>query len=605
LPALEQVSQYEAVRLFIDRALLVQPHFAVTNQNAPAVAQICHRLDGIPLAIELAASRIKALSPDQIARRLDDRFLLLTGGSRTALERHQTLRAALDWSYNLLSEDEKVLLCRLSVFMGGWTLEAAEQVCSLESIGFNALDLITQLVDKSLVNAHIPSSDTRYSMLETTREYGAEKLFDSNEGELLHQKHADYFLAFAEQANKEIHGPHQLEWIDNLETERDNLRAALEWSLAAGHTEVAARFFNSLNWGSYMRGHFSELNEWFKKITTLDDIERYPLQLAGVLTNIGIWEWMQPGKLSDALSHLSKARSICMELGVIGERHLAWALTWLCVATRGEGSLAKAISLANHALQLHQNFGDPFGIALSTFCIGVLEKDLELPSAKQTLEHSLELYTQLGDTYGSAFAFQFLAVIYLNAGDFEKAQMYLEQELLLHEKLGYQAGVESALRTMGHLYLTQGDFIQAKHFFQKSIQISQGYGLSSSYSLYGLSMIALAENDYASARKLIIEFFDRERNQPGKVAVCDLLMGLAVVFAGINQPERSAKLYGAAQAILHTVDYKYDDIERKEFDRHIRIAREQLQERYELFVEEGRSMTEEQAVEIALEDDHE
>jgi predicted ATPase/class 3 adenylate cyclase len=338
LPALEQVSQYEAVRLFIDRALLVQPHFAVTNQNAPAVAQICHRLDGIPLAIELAASRVKALSPDQIARRLDDRFRLLTGGSRTALERHQTLRAALDWSYNLLTEDEKVLLCRLSGFMGGWTLEAAEQVCSLEGIEFNVLDQLTQLVDKSLVNAHITGRDSRYSMLETTRQYGAEKLFDSDEGELLHQKHADYFLALAEQADKEIHGPHQLEWIDNLETERDNLRVALDWSLTAGHTEVAARFFNSLNWGSYMRGHFSELNEWFKKITALDDIERYPLQLAGVLTNIGIWEWMQPGKLSDALAHLSKARSICMELGVIGERHLAWALTWLCVATRGEGS---------------------------------------------------------------------------------------------------------------------------------------------------------------------------------------------------------------------------------------------------------------------------
>lgn len=606
LPVTEQVSQFEAVRLFIDRAMLVQPHFAVTNENAPAVAQICYSLDGIPLAIELAVARIKSLSPDQIARRLDDRFRLLTGGSRTALERHQTLRATLDWSYNLLSQDEKRLLCRLSVFAGGWALEAAERVCGSEEDGLEILDLLTQLVEKSLVNANISDSNTRYSMLETTRQYGHEKLFESSENEIFRQKHADYFLGLAEQADQEIHGAHQLEWIDLLEMERDNLRTALEWSLSAGQTERAARYFNALNWASYIRGHFSELNEWFETITALTDIENFPLQFAGMLTNIGIWEWLQPGKISDALSHLTRARFICLELGVNGERQLAWTLTWLCVAARMETLVEgtdpnKALGFIKEALQLHRKFEDPFGIALGTFCTGVLELDLNLPSAKQTLERSLDLYTQLGNSYGAAFALQFLGIIYKKAGDFNKAQKYLEQELHIHEKLGYQAGVTFSLQHLADLHRIQGDFLQAKQFFHKIIRVNQEYGLAFGDSLYGLAMIALAENDYASAQKLFTGSFEHEKNRPTKVVVCDVLMGFAAISAGLNQPERSAKLYGAAQAILDTIDYQYSHNDRNEFERHIRLARKQLRKRFEPLVEDGRSMTEEQAIAFVLE----
>jgi predicted ATPase len=197
LPAIEGLSQYEAVRLFIDRAVLAQPHFAVTDENANAVAQICSRLDGIPLAIELAAARVKVLKAEQIAERLNDRFRLLTGGSRTALPRQQTLRALIDWSYDLLSENEKLLLRRLAVFMGGCTLEAAEQVCNDGHIhAEDVLDLLIHLVDKSLVVVDENPAQLRYRMLETVRQYAREKLLESGEGEKFHTQHIAYFLKF-------------------------------------------------------------------------------------------------------------------------------------------------------------------------------------------------------------------------------------------------------------------------------------------------------------------------------------------------------------------------------------------------------------------------
>jgi non-specific serine/threonine protein kinase len=197
----EQLSQYEAVQLFIERAILIQPHFTITKENAPAVAQICYRLDGIPLAIELAAARVRGLSVEQIAARLDDRFRLLTGGSRTALPRQRTLQAAIDWSYKLLDEEESRLLRRLSVFAGGWTLEAAEQVCAGDELESDQiLDLLLHLVDKSLVVAKTGEIPPRYSMLETIRQYAKERLDDSGEANSVRDRHLEYFCSLAEQA---------------------------------------------------------------------------------------------------------------------------------------------------------------------------------------------------------------------------------------------------------------------------------------------------------------------------------------------------------------------------------------------------------------------
>lgn len=278
LPEFDQLSQYEAVRLFIDRALLVAPHFVVDKDNAPHIAQICYRLDGIPLAIELAVARIKMLSVEQISTRLGDRFRLLTGGARTALPRQQTLRALIDWSYDILTENERLLLRRLSVFAGGWTLEAAEEVCvgvERDTISpYDILDLLTQLVNKSLVVVIAEGSqsgETRYRMLETIRQYAREKLLEAGGSEVIRDRHLAYFVKLIEQAEPELYRSNQALWLNKLDDELDNLRMALEWALAID-AESGLRIA-ALPWRwSDMHDYFREMGEWLSQF-----LERYPV----------------------------------------------------------------------------------------------------------------------------------------------------------------------------------------------------------------------------------------------------------------------------------------------------------------------------------------
>jgi predicted ATPase/class 3 adenylate cyclase len=228
-PSVDALTLFEAVRLFVDRATEARPSFMVTNQNAPAVAEICHRLDGIPLAIELAAARINVLTAEQIAERLDDRFRLLTGGSRTAMPRHQTLRAAIDWTYELLSDDERALLRRLSVFRGGWTLDAAQDICACEHIDpYHVLDLLGQLADKSLVLVHEVGEIARYSLLETVSDYAWERLEEAGGSEEVSNRHAVHFARLANEKCRDVQDD-PVECVARLRQEARNLQAMLEW----------------------------------------------------------------------------------------------------------------------------------------------------------------------------------------------------------------------------------------------------------------------------------------------------------------------------------------------------------------------------------------
>jgi non-specific serine/threonine protein kinase len=250
LPNIESLPQYESARLFVERAVAVKPAFALTEQNAASVAQICYRLDGIPLALELAAARTKVLSVEQIADRLDDCFGLLADGGRTALPRQRTLHATMDWSHELLSEEERALFRRLSVFAGGFTLEAAESVCAGEELERNeVLQLLSHLVDKSLVTAREVSGEARHHLLETVRQYGWEKLSESGETGLVRERHAEYYLALAEEAEPELKAERQVAWLERFERDHDNLRAAMAWLLGRGESEEAARFGWALSFG--------------------------------------------------------------------------------------------------------------------------------------------------------------------------------------------------------------------------------------------------------------------------------------------------------------------------------------------------------------------
>ncbi|HSG45359.1 MAG TPA: adenylate/guanylate cyclase domain-containing protein, partial [Anaerolineales bacterium] len=309
LPAIEGLSQYEAVRLFIDRALLVAPHFEVDKDNAPYIAQICHRLDGIPLAIELAAARAKVLSVDQISKRLDDRFRLLTGGARTALPRQQTLRALIDWSYDLLEENERLLLCRLSVFMGDWTLEAAEEVCEGDGIdSYDVLDLLSQLVNKSLVvvNEKSKSGETRYRMLETIRQYARDKLLETGGGDAVRDKHLAYFVKLTEQAEPELYRANQVFWINKLDDELDNIRAAVKMAIATD-AKSGLKILNYIPPFLGSRGLMREVEAWLTKLLSLYD--NADAVRAHGLAHYG-WILSTQFKLSDAHKILEQSLEI-------------------------------------------------------------------------------------------------------------------------------------------------------------------------------------------------------------------------------------------------------------------------------------------------------
>jgi predicted ATPase len=602
----ENALRMPALALFAERARAVRPDFALHADNIAAVSTICARLDGLPLAIELIAARMRSMSPEGLLSRMSDQYVMSANGMRAPSARQKTLQDAIDWSYALLSQEEQNLFAYLSVFSGGFTLEAAEAVFSPLFTSKPVSELITSLLDKSLLQYGAAwareHTESRYTMLMTIQEFARNRLRQAGEETEIRDRHLAYLLALAEQADQQIHGPQQLEWINRLEAERDNFRAAFEWSLSTNRTENAVRFFNSLNWAWHIRGHFSEMAEWFEKIIHLPDLDLFPLLKATAMINIARWEWWKgEGKLTEAHSHLDQSRTICEQLGQEGESQLAWALTWLSHILRMEGTrLVQAASLARNALQLHQKCGNEIGEAFSTLILGVVEVSQDLPSAKQTLLHSLELFHQLGDTWGIARASQFLGAHFLHTEDFEQARTYFEQHLLLEQKLDFRPGLMPALDDLGEIYLVQGDLIRARQMFQESIQISQVYGLTPSYSIYSLSITALAEDDYESARNYSMDYFHHERNQFSEMVACDLFMLQAAVAAGVGQAQRSAKLYGAAQLILDTTEYKYPAYHIDEFERHIQLAREPLAENFESFVQEGRAMTMEQAIDYAL-----
>src|SRR5829696_5077666 len=285
LPSLERLTQYEAVRLFVQRARAVKPDFEVTNQSAPAVAEICVHLDGLPLAIELAAARTKLLPPQALLSRLSNRLKLLKGGARNLPARQQTLRATIDWSYDLLTEEEKIFFGRLSVFSGGHTLEAAEEVCDPEG-NLDVLEVVGSLLEKSLLRREQGADgEPRFVMLETVHEYAREKLEESGEAEEVKRRHAEYFVALAEEAHPELKGQDQLEWLQRLEAEHDNTRAALTWALRQEKVELGLRLAGALQRFWWTRGYDSEGRRWLEGALAMDgrgSVESRAMALAGV-----------------------------------------------------------------------------------------------------------------------------------------------------------------------------------------------------------------------------------------------------------------------------------------------------------------------------------
>jgi len=419
--ALRAYQKSESVQLFTDRAATNNPEFILTSKNGVWVAEICRRLDGMPLAIELAAARVRALSVKQIAERLDDRFNLLMGGSRTAHPRHQTLEATIDWSYTLLSESEQKLLQRFSVFPGGGTLEAIESVCMGKSTNKSeVLDILSQLVDKSLVVVNQKPGKRRYSLLETIREFALEILINSQDVNSTKDRHLDFFLQFAEEAEPKIKGPEQLVWYERLETEHDNLRAALDWALESKNADAGLRLAGSLGFFWFVRGYLREGVVWLERV--LKNTEGAPpSSQAKALRFLGSLLIFSEDKDFERIStFLEKSLELYRELD--DRAGIAWVLTQLGIAAAIQGELIKANKFHGESLALRLEVGNPWDIAQSLgnlASLAIQQKDNT--SGKQFAESALAWFQKAGDQRSIARITGDLAWIAGTEGDFSDA----------------------------------------------------------------------------------------------------------------------------------------------------------------------------------------
>ncbi|HZO87057.1 MAG TPA: tetratricopeptide repeat protein [Chthonomonadaceae bacterium] len=487
-PTLESLKQCDAVRLFSERAVAVHPDFCLTDHNAATVLQICHRLDGIPLAIELAAARVRVLPVEQIAARLDDRFRLLTGGSRAALPRHQTLQAMMDWSYDLLSEMERVLFRRLSVFVGGFPLEAVEAICSapvppsmptLEKEGtlplkvplsqeplageLETLTLLLQLVDKSLVMVEGQESETRYRLLETVRRYGQDKLEESGEAPDVRGRHRDWYLQLAEQSERLLYGAEQEVWLGHLEREQENLRAALAWCKAAQDVAAELRLSGALCRFWSMRGDFSEGRELLMDALARAEQGEAPdflmAERAKALHGAGVLAWWQ-GDYGTANGLLME--SLHLYRALEDASGVAYALIGLGRTAQCLGEPERAAALYEEALALLREKRDQPGIALAltNLAAGARERD-DYAQARQLEEESLALRREMADRWGIAHSRNNLGRLARLEGQYERASALHKESLAQFCALGAKLGIAESLEGLAGVASARGDFARA------------------------------------------------------------------------------------------------------------------------------------------------
>ncbi len=547
----EQLTQYESVRLFIERALAVNPKFRVTNENAPALAEVCSRLDGIPLAVELAATRTKILSVEKIYERLDDRFKLLTGGKRTALPRQQTLRALIDWSYDLLSEDEKILWSRLSVFSGGWTLESAEEVCSDEKITKNdMLDLLSQLTEKSVII--YDETKDRYRILESLKQYGIEKLPDRNE---IFIQHLNYFLKLSKKAKPELIGENTKFWMNIIEADHNNFLSAIEWSVNNENKEKGAVISDAL--GSF----WSRMGKYSTGIRLIEII----LESSGSLSKLlkgDILNWIGNFRISmgdneQAKKYLEESLDLSKEIG--DKRGIAESMLRLGNVTNSLGDFELAKNYYEESQDVYKEIGSKSGIAATTLSLGQIafnQGDYGL--AKKYFEESLFIFKEIGHKYGIALSIHNLGDVSLLQGDYELAKKYLKEGLDLLKEIGNKKGVAFSINTLGNIALNQGDYEHAKKYYEESLfifkEIGHKYGIA--LSILSLGMVVFNQGYSEQAKKYYEESLDIRMEIGDKNGIAESIKNVGNVAYVQGDYQQAEKYYKESLDIYKEIGSK-------------------------------------------------
>ena len=555
---------YEAVRLFVDRARLRLPDFEVTQENAGAVAGVCRKLEGIPLAIELATARMGALAVEQVAQRLETSLDVLKGSSRTAAPRQQTLRATMDWSHDLLSEDERAFFGRLAVFAGGWTLDAAEAACSGDGIEEDdVLDLLGGLVDKSLVVAEASTDGAlRYRMLEPVRQYAREKLEEGAESEEVRRRHAEHFLSMAEEAEPRLRGPEEAAWLDRLEADHDNLRTALSWTLGGGAPELGLRLAAALSWFWDARGYFGEGTMRLEEALAQSGTVAPAATRAEALTGLGAILTTHSG-LERAEACLEEALALWEEIGNLGRiAECLNSLGWLLVTYRDDGLRAKAIF------------------------------DKALAAARASEDGRVIPNILLG-----------LGWFSFDSGDFVRAQELWEEAVVFAREQSNAWGVSMVLMNMGYAELVQGNRDRAKVLLEEALAVGRKLGSEPIIAdvLVTLGLAAALGGEPNRGKRLLREGLAIELGLGRKVTLAEGLEGLAVAAGALGEDVRAARLWGVAEVLRGEIGVPWQPDERLLHEPQLAAARSRLDEAaWEAAFAEGQAMTFEEAVEYAL-----
>ncbi len=598
---LDQLATYESVRLFADRARLTSSEFSLTQESARVVTEICRRLDGIPLAIELAAARVNMLSVEQIAARLHESFRLLTSSSRAKLERQQTLQASIDWSWNLLSGPERVLLRRLSVFAGGWTLEAAESVCSGEGMeSHQVLDLMTQLVSKSLVVAEQQTGgERRYHLLEMIRQYAREKLAQAAEEEQVAERHLQYFLQLSEKIDEGVIGPRQAEWFDLAREEHDNLRGALTTASSKNNVE-AGLYLSSRLYRLWESLNMQEGSRWLAEFLENPESKNYPYARAKALCMYGwLLTWRQ---------QFTQAQPLVQEALELFRAHKdrrseVNALIILGNIKEFQGNMTGAMEMYQQALALAQSIDHAWSEAQAHFCLAYDRRDM-----KRSFDHfekAVTLFREAGDWAALANALGVLGTFRVWSGDVDLAQKYLDEAAELWRFNKRMDIWENAKVARSRLAMLKGDYELASTLLRETLPVAEESGNRMSYlwNRAHLGFVTLRTGDIEDARRIFVDTMLEFQKDGNTIGVVYGLEGIATLLIAAGKPEKAARLIGCADATREKVPDIRPLIEEADMYRNMAAILSRIgPSGFEVTYDEGRSMALEEAVRYALED---
>jgi predicted ATPase/DNA-binding CsgD family transcriptional regulator len=562
--AMEDLDQFDAIQLFVERARAILPGFTLTHDNAAVVSRICHRLDGLPLAIELVSARVNVLTLEEIFGRLDDRLDLLPTASHPTHGHHQSLRVALDWSYDLLPASEQRLLRRLSVFAGGWSLATAEAVCAEDGIERErVLEVLSALINKSLVVAHtLQRAEARYTLLETIRQYAHDKLIATNEWVELHERHLRYFLQLAEETEPKLSGHYQQLWLNWLEGEHANIGSALTWSQERRQIEEGLRIVNALYQFWIIRDHAQEGLEWLTRLLAQADEEVAPVVHAQALAYAAILAGFR-GRILEQMRYGREAAALAAAAGDEGKPALVWALSALAHGARAAAEYETEFDLAQRVIQLRRDLGDAYFLGLSLTLYSPTAMILgKYKEAHAMLDEGLTYLRQAGNTYRIAMALNYCGDLARCERQYAQACSAYEESASSLREIGATRDLASVLHNWGHACLHLADVERAQLLFRESMALQQAQG-----------------------------------NTPG---LTECLIGFAALVIVLGSPGAGALLLAAAEMIGGPRIASAWAATRMEYEHYLARARASLSEtEFQAEQTAGRALSLEQAVQYA------